>query len=73
MTSKNYDVSVSFAMSGTSGGDAMWKVRQILAEFELSDQLPPWEVMDAEELLGPDDTYAGRVTEGETAPWTATN
>lgn len=68
MTSKNYDVAVSFTIDATSQFDAMWKVRQLIAEMELYDQLPPWKLTDAEELLSPDDTYIGRLTEGETAP-----
>lgn len=68
MTSKQYNVNVSFTVGATSGWDAMEIVLETLRAAEMTDQLPEWEIVDAEELLAPDDTYARRMTDGETTP-----
>jgi len=36
-----YEVPVWFRISATNTDDAWWKVRQIMAEMEVHDQLPP--------------------------------
>lgn len=68
MTSKQYDVYVSFTIPADSAPEALIRMDRILQEMEMHDQLPYWYVVDAEELLGPDDTYVGRTQEGETTP-----
>lgn len=68
MTSKHYDVHVSFTIPANSVPEALLRMARIMEELEAYDQLPDWYVVDAEELLGPDDTYVGRTQEGETTP-----
>jgi len=46
-----YEVPVWFRISGTTVEDAWWKVRQIIAEMELHDQLPPYVVEEPVPLL----------------------
>ena len=73
MTSKQYDVYVSFTIPADSAPEALMRMDRILQEMEMHDQLPYWYVVDAEELLGPDEDYFTRINQGETAPLTNPN
>lgn len=68
MTSKQYDVHVSFTIPANSVPEALLRMGRIMEELESYDQLPDWYVVDAEELLGPDEDYFTRINQGETAP-----
>jgi len=46
-----YEVPVWFRISATTTDDAFWKVRQIMAEMELYDQLPEYVVEEPVPLL----------------------
>lgn len=54
---KEYEVPVWFRISAKNTDEAWWKVRQIIAEMETYDQLPPHVVEEPVELLTGNDGW----------------
>jgi len=52
-----YEVPVWFRISAATQDEAWWKVRQIMAEMELHDQLPPHVVEEPVPLLTGNDGW----------------